>query len=267
MLMRCSKAGDMTEWNEWREANPGIIPLLEGGNLQHANLQRADLILADLQGACLVSAKLQGAELAATELQEAYFGQAIVDGRTLIWNCSIDRDTYFGGVGLASARIQPGLRVSLEGNIRRREWEDWYKEHKIQKLLVRPFWWVSDYGMSTSRIMGAFFGLAFLFGVLYYFFPGLVCNLANIPGTQGEPPIPLSSWDQPFRAIYFSVVTMTTLGFGDIYANPHSKIGHILLMAQVLFGYGLLGALITRLGILFQSLGPAQDYSSSKEQQ
>ena len=50
---------------------------------------------------------------------------------------------------------------------------------------------------------------------------------------------------------------MTTLGFGDIHANPNNWIGQILLMVQVLLGYGLLGSLITRLAILFTADGPA----------
>lgn len=56
------------------------------------------------------------------------------------------------------------------------------------------------------------------------------------------------------RAGYFSVVTMTTLGFGDIHAHPMSPVGHLLVMLQVLIGYVLLGALITRLAILFREV-------------
>jgi hypothetical protein len=357
MLIRCSNARDMTEWNDWRKRNRGIIPYLEraylvsanlqgayledanlegailgAANLQEANLrsanlqgayledaeleganlgsaklqgaylegaklQGADMVVAKLQGAYLEDAKLQGADLRSAKLQGAYledaklqgaglvgtelqgailweaklqgadFENAMVDASTLIYNCSIDRDTYFGGVGLASARIQPGLRVSLEGNIRRIEWGKWYKKHKYLRWPVSLFWWVSDYGMSTTRLMGTFFGLAFIFGLIYYLFPSLVRNLDSIPGALGEPSISISLSDRFVRAMYFSVVTMTTLGFGDIFANPHSKGGHFLLGFQVLLGYGLLGALITRLGILFQSLGPAQDYSPSEKQE
>jgi len=46
-----------------------------------------------------------------------------------------------------------------------------------------------------------------------------------------------------WHALYFSVVTMTTLGFGDIHANPDSWVGQTLLMIQVLLGYILLAAL------------------------
>jgi hypothetical protein len=60
------------------------------------------------------------------------------------------------------------------------------------------------------------------------------------------------------RSIYFSIVTMTTLGFGDIYANPDSWFAQILIVTQVLSGYILLGALITVLSNLFTSDGPSQ---------
>jgi hypothetical protein len=50
---------------------------------------------------------------------------------------------------------------------------------------------------------------------------------------------------------------MTTLGFGDLYALDSSYLGHVLLMLQVIFGYVILGALVTRLGILFTSEAPA----------
>jgi len=54
---------------------------------------------------------------------------------------------------------------------------------------------------------------------------------------------------------------MTTLGFGDMYANPNSFFGHLFLIFQVLWGYILLGALITRLSILFTAGGPAKKFS------
>ena len=51
-------------------------------------------------------------------------------------------------------------------------------------------------------------------------------------------------------------VTMTTLGFGDIYAKPDCFWGYFFLTAQVILGYVLLGVLITRLAVLFNSDGP-----------
>ena len=45
---------------------------------------------------------------------------------------------------------------------------------------------------------------------------------------------------------------MTTLGFGDLHANPDWWLSRVILMGHVLPGYMLLGAIITRLAILFQ---------------
>jgi len=66
------------------------------------------------------------------------------------------------------------------------------------------------------------------------------------------------------RPVYFSVVTMTTLGFGDMYANALSVPGHILLTMQVLLGYVLLGALVTRFAVLFTAGGPAGTFAKSR---
>ena len=42
--------------------------------------------------------------------------------------------------------------------------------------------------------------------------------------------------------LYYSVVTFTTLGFGDI--TPKTHIGALLVMVEVVIGYIMLGGLI-----------------------
>ena len=63
-------------------------------------------------------------------------------------------------------------------------------------------------------------------------------------------------WQLWLRSFYFSIVTMTTLGFGDMCAHECSAAGYVILIIQVLLGYFLLGALITRLGVMFTASGP-----------
>jgi hypothetical protein len=64
---------------------------------------------------------------------------------------------------------------------------------------------------------------------------------------------------------------MTTLGFGDMYTNAHSLFrgifGHILLALQVILGYVLLGALVTRFAVLFTAGGPAGKFADEKEKE
>ncbi len=125
---------------------------------------------------------------------------------------------------------------------------------------------MSDYGMSTVRVVGVFFLLALLFAAVYMNWgywrpPGIVSKLIV------QPEIGEAAWHYFGRAlirpVYFSIVTMTTLGFGDMYANKGSIAGHVILAVQVILGYVLLGALITRFAVLFTAGGPAGKFAES----
>ena len=242
-----------------------VVAHLQGAFLFRANLQSANLIDADLIGARLWNANLQGAYLFSADLRRADFTAAIVDGKTIIWPKFIDKYTDFSGVGLDSARLLPGLKQTLQYNIRRKRWEEWYKKGNwpvrfLKRLVIQSFWRVSDYGRSTIRILLCFFLAAFAFAGIYYLCglvkpPGIIENLFVVE--SGEVNVP--TYIVPLRAIYFSIVTMTTLGFGDIYANPKSIAGHLCLIVQVILGYAFLAALVTRLAVLFTADGPAID--------
>jgi hypothetical protein len=237
---------------------------LQGAHLHRAHLEGVNLRFAHLESAGFSLAHLEGAQLIAAQMANALLQAATVDGSTLIWKCEVNRrsskqdGTDFSGVGLNNARIDPGTKQLLEYNIRRMNWEDWYKQHLFLTWPVRLFWSLSDYGLSTWRIIIWFFGLAAFFATIYancacWWPGGIVSNLTV------EPHSPI--WHYflllLLRPIYFSVVTMTTLGFGDMYANTQSIWGHVLLTVQVILGYVLLGALVTRFAVLFTAGGPA----------
>ena len=214
----------------------------------------AEFYRADIQGARLRDAHLEKSFFYYTDLQGAVFQGAYVDNFTEFWRCYVDRKTNFRGVAIGTAIIDPMTKLLLEYNIRCMGWEDWYKGHKILQWPVWLFWQMSDYGISTLRIIAWFFGMAVVFAIVYRVWPGLVI-------VRGE----VGHLRDFIHALYFSVVTMTTLGFGDIAANPDSHWGQILLMVQVILGYVLLGALITRLAVLFTGEGPAGKFADKKE--
>ncbi len=238
------------------------LACLKDSNLQNARLEGVSLLKTDLERASLNQARLQGAHLEGCNIKGADLEGALVDGRTWIWRCEVDGDTYCAGVGLADASLQPGLKQTLEYIVRRKRWLGkvnpwlswnclkpkwkWRQEYNRDPLdiLACLFWWPCDFGASTWRIIGLFAFFSFFFAALYYSFPGMV----QMGG--GEQLTGMG------HALYFSVVTMTTLGFGDIHASPTSGWGQGLLVSQVILGYVLLGALICRLGIVFQSDGP-----------
>jgi hypothetical protein len=294
MLLRCSEARDMTEWNAHREANPEEQVYLEGAMLRgaylrganfdgahlagvilwSADLGEAQFVETDLRGATLWGAHLERAMLRRTNLQGAFMGTvclngarvlfaqlqgadcsyAVVDGETLILECDVDRATDFTGVSLETARFSPGLKQTLEYNIRRLWWRDWYGtgawwKTPLKRAFAQPFWWLSDYGRSTGRILASFFMFSLVFASIYWTYPSML--LVEDTGRL----------ESPMHAFYFSVVTMTTLGFGDVHANPVSEWGQVILMIQVLLGYTLLGALVCRLGVLFVAHGPASGFT------
>jgi hypothetical protein len=231
---------------------------LDDAFLVEADLQDADLSHAGLEGAVLSHVNLRGAKLNSARLQGADLQFALIDGATRVSDCEVDRDTDFTGVGLDAGRIEPGLTQLLRYNIRRHRWRDWYRQGPkwIQALkwaFVNSFWWISDYGQSTLRISLAFTLLALAFAVVYYCCPDWVQGLNEsrgfVPG---------------LHAFYFSVVVMTTLGFGDVHARPDAWQGQALLIVQVILGYILLGALITRLSVLFTAGGPSARFTERK---
>lgn len=232
----------------------------EAASLHRAHLKSANLRYAHLEHSSLSETWLHGTYLDMAHLEGASFAQAMVDGGTSLWRCHVSRETDFSGVGLANARIDPATRQLLEFNERRTNWEHWYKKHALLRWPILIFWLVSDYGRSTGRIVSVFFGLAFAFAALY----------ANLPGAveymEVEAHLPL--WHYflllLLRPVYFSVVTMTTLGFGDMYASAESIAGHVLLTVQVIVGYVLLGALVTRFAVLFTAGGPAGRFGNGK---
>jgi hypothetical protein len=242
---------------------------MAGADFKRAHLDHANLCYAHLENANFKYAHLERAFLVKAHLENSHFEQAIVDGSTLFWECHMDRNTNFRGVSLDTVRIDSGTKQLLEYNIRRMNWEQWYKEHPHLQLPVKRFWQISDYGLSTKQIIMIFFRLVIFFAAIYYVWgfvdyylmdiednPGIVSNLF-----QDRHGVEVVWWLVPVRTLYFSIVTMTTLGFGDMYTNAHSIWGHVLLSIQVILGYVLLGALVTRFAVLFTAGGPAGTFA------
>lgn len=220
-------------------------------NFLRADLAGAELYRAKLHRANFEQAVLKSTNLSRTELASANFTLAVVDGETKLWEPTFDRNTNFEGVGLGNVRMDPASKEALPSNIRQERWREWFHKGNwgaqfLKSLFVQTFWWISDYGRSTRRIIATFLLLAVVFGLHYWGKPECVVTTLGV-----------GQFATVWHAMYFSVVTMTTLGFGDIHANPASTWGQTVLMCQVIFGYILLGALVTRFAILFSGEGPA----------
>jgi hypothetical protein len=96
-------------------------------------------------------------------------------------------------------------------------------------------WGLIDYGRSLLRVAAISFGLAAIYGAIYRIFPHVLDYKDSA-----------NTWFTPY---YFSIVTYTTLGFGDV--RPATLAGEIILSSEVILGYTTLGLLLS---VLAQSI-------------
>jgi len=96
-------------------------------------------------------------------------------------------------------------------------------------------WGLIDYGRSLFRVAAVAFGLVAIYGAILSIFSHILDfkDSAN-------------SWFTPY---YFSIVTYTTLGFGDV--RPATIVGGIVVTREVILGYTTLSLLLS---VLAQSI-------------
>jgi uncharacterized protein YjbI with pentapeptide repeats len=92
---------------------------LMGLDFSGANLSDADFSSAHLQGANLSNTHLEGADFTNSHIEGTQFTLAVVNGKTLFSDNTIDDKTDFTGTNLSVVRIDPKLRKHLERNIRK----------------------------------------------------------------------------------------------------------------------------------------------------
>lgn len=137
-----------------------------------------------------------------------------------------------------------------------RTWEWWMLVGGVTVLTVlyRPLiaalkHLVGATGLGDSRLWTAL-GLALaiwiwcngIFAALYQRL-ALICEGSGMPACEGKPAFsqPLSRFAD---AVYFSTITLSTTGFGDIV--PVSAIARILVAVEIMVGFGLVGFLLSR---------------------
>ena len=118
--------------------------------------------------------------------------------------------------------------------------------NQANPVLARLWRWSSDYGRSLALWASWSILFVFLFAIAYRFpvpswtsawLEDFAPHFHQTTGAySGEP---LTFW----ACFYFSVVTFTTLGFGDVVAD--NTAARFLVTLEVIFGYVMLGGLIS----------------------
>ena len=193
--------------------------LLTRADLRHSRLREATLAGADLVGADLREADLGGARLPGARLDEADLRGSSLTGVTgfeeASWIGADLRDINFSGAYLLRRfAMDQNFLHEFRGRGRAAEW-------------VYRLWWVtSDCGRSMVR-----WSVMIVIQVLAF------AGLYTLVGVDYGPNATALS------PVYFSVVTITTLGFGDVL--PTTTSGQCVTMLEVVTGYIMLGGLLS----------------------
>ena len=96
----------------------------------------------------------------------------------------------------------------------------------MSRLIYLIWWATSDCGRSILRWAFLTFLIAIAFGVIYHFVA-----------------LDLGSYQSSFSPYYFSFVTLTTLGYGDVV--PASPVAQVVATIEVIVGYIMLGGMLS----------------------
>lgn len=230
---------------------------LAGADLSNAYLAQANLLRADLRGA-----KFSGARLNESNLREAQLGEAVFRGALLtnadVTGADLRKLDLAGadlhGLSYGSPAQRRGRFLGIRGLdachgnalfVRDAKDQDYLDAMELaidatrspwrragKRLLFRA-WGLIDYGRSLGRPLLYAALVCFLFGLVYLFDMRLEWGLIDYSHGSGSPLTPF----------YFSIVTYTTLGYGDVL--PLSWQGELLVMLEVVLGYSTLGLLLS----------------------
>ena len=207
---------------------------LTGATFTQSNLKGVDARTADLTGARLRECCLHDADCSQSALRETDLAGSDVRGAT------------FEGADLRRSKLS-GLRGATKANwigadildvdfcgaylVRRHILDQNYlhefrRQSKTTEAVYWVWWVTSDCGRSFVRWGLWTAALAVIFAVLYQF---VELDLGGRP-------------DNWMTTVYFSFVTLTTLGYGDIV--PTSATARVVALVEVIAGYMMLGGLL-----------------------
>jgi hypothetical protein len=207
---------------------------LKGATFTKANLRGADMRRSNLQDTRIREADIREVDLTRCKLQSADLEGSCVDKATLM-DADLCHSRLRGLKGYSTANwIGADVHgVNFTGAYLTRRTimdQNYLHEFRTQSRANAAMYWLwwatSDCGRSFLRWGTCIFLLLGLFAVLFSF----------VAIDYGDYPTALSSF-------YYSVVTLTTLGYGDVL--PASMPAQILAMIEVVIGYVMLGGLLS----------------------
>jgi uncharacterized protein YjbI with pentapeptide repeats len=203
--------------------------ILKKANLQHADLQNADFRVADLRGADLTFAKLTDANLNSADLRGATLRGTNFE-RCRIADIKYDRTGIYMGIGLSNCYGSP-LFVRFAKD------QEYLEDFKVKYPKTYKAWLIlADCGRSFYLWALWCLVIPIVFALIYYygFYKDDLLSFHTVYVSEQYPCLSF---------LYYSIVTFTTLGFGDIV--PNTGWLQFLVAFEVILGYIMLGGLIS----------------------
>lgn len=241
----------------------------DGANLQGADFSGSSLVNSFFITSSATNCKFNGTTLTNSSLYDSDFTDADFSNSTLknvTWYEKLrikfryffipffkyDKSPEINGVKIVGADF-PNSRL-FERYIKDEQFIQEFKENAKNSFLfcvIDKLWQVtSDYGRSLAQWAIISLLLAVFFALVYMDIncPDLSKCLDFVedflvyinPELCDSKLVETDNW---LTSLYFSVVTFTTLGFGDV--TPKNPAAHLWIMAEVIFGYLMLGGLIS----------------------
>lgn len=209
---------------------------LDGSRLTGLDLSYANLARVRLQKATLRGVNFTGAVLTKAQLEDADLRDAVFDSARMGHIRYTEDGFWWRGTVLMEAHFENALYIDplLERCVKDQYYLYVLKYKNRKNYVFRFFfflWWITcNYGKSPLiwAVWSVFLALGFA-GVYYHL---------------GENAFELRNLDWSFSSMaYYSVVTFTTLGFGDV--TPTTQEAAWWVMGEVIAGYVMLGGLIS----------------------
>jgi len=196
-------------------------------DLRASHLEKARITEADLSEAIFTRTKMAGADLKQSDVQGTNFGLAEMQGCRLLGIKNFKKARWIGadirGLDLRGAYLV--RRYIADENYL----YEFQKSSRFHKAVYLMWWATSDCGRSLLRWFVWLILVTIIFAAAY----------TQVDIDYGRHATPLSP-------IYFSFVTLTTLGYGD--AIPASMPAQVCVTLQAVTGYMGLGGLLSILG-------------------
>lgn len=207
--------------------------------LRHATFTEAKLVGADLRRADLTDARLRDSDLGRAESAKALWNKADLSGANVseanfresdFREARLSRLKEFSTASFVGADIREvdftGAYLVRRHIVDQNYLHEFRAQSKWHSVLYWVWWATSDCGRSASRWSGWVALITICFGMMY--------QVVDV--NFGANPTALSPY-------YYSLVTLTTLGYGDIL--PLSAAAQAVAMAEAVAGYVALGGLLT----------------------